>query len=261
MAVQLTCSEMAPARPKPHPPRPSARAPGPDVRASSPGNLGASGFDDFAGFEAFGADSDSPDGPVLNDLDSLEIRKETARGNAGGFQTDPAFFLRDAPSGDASSCNWTFSTNRANLRHLYPPLMSETLSLYFTERPSRGNLFFQRAGNRSLSGGLTARRRPGPKRAHASDGPSPLPLLPRSRGAGVRTRPESVSEFSRVPRSGWGSPLTPLRGARAANKCQHETGLSCKASVFGARKKKWTCLPGRVTGDLSAAACICVHLA
>jgi len=28
----------------------------------------------------------------------------------------------------------------------------------------------------------------------------------------------------------------------------------------GGGKKKWTCLPGCVTGDLSAAAFICVHL-
>ncbi len=63
--------------------------------------MNLSGFSDFSGFDATGADERPPYGSGgQNDADALKIREKAPAGNAGDLFSDPALFLGHTPSCD-----------------------------------------------------------------------------------------------------------------------------------------------------------------
>ena len=71
------------------------------------------------GLQAFGADPQRATRAVHEEVDVLEVRKETALGDAGNLFSDTSLFLRHSSSGKDASCDRSFSTEITDFCHVY----------------------------------------------------------------------------------------------------------------------------------------------
>ena len=74
---------------------------------------------DLAGLQTFAADPKGAARAVHEEQDTLEVRKETARGYAGNLFSDASLFLRHSSSGKDATCDRPFTANIAYFSHDY----------------------------------------------------------------------------------------------------------------------------------------------